>query len=158
MQFPSKFLRQIYFALADSNLNYCITSWGNVSKSTLQPLIYLQNKMIRLIDKNPNITTLEKYKKLDILPLQQMYHYRLLCKYYFCPDYRITLQRNRTTRAAHTAEFIVKQVFTRYGERCRSHSVPKILNNLTLTQQNLTSYSEVKNKLRKYLLESMTTL
>ena len=44
-KFPRHILKQVYFALAESYISYCIESWGTVSDSTLQPIRYLQNKM-----------------------------------------------------------------------------------------------------------------
>ena len=42
-------LRSVYHCLIYSHLQYCISSWGTASKSTLAPLFILQKRSIRLL-------------------------------------------------------------------------------------------------------------
>ena len=42
-------LKSIYHCLIYSHLQYCISSWGTASKSTLAPLFILQKRNIRLL-------------------------------------------------------------------------------------------------------------
>ena len=42
-------LRSVYHCLIYSHLQYCISSWGTASKSTLAPLFILQKRSIRML-------------------------------------------------------------------------------------------------------------
>lgn len=50
-------LKLIYFSLVHSTLLYGIELWGAANKTTLQPLIVAQKKLIRIISFKPHFTT-----------------------------------------------------------------------------------------------------
>jgi len=45
-------LKSVYFALSHSYLTYSILNWGRANKTTLLPLIRLQNKAVRTLEYN----------------------------------------------------------------------------------------------------------
>ena len=45
----SKTLLDLYYALVYPFLTYCIVAWGNTYQTSLQPLLLLQKKAIRII-------------------------------------------------------------------------------------------------------------
>jgi len=45
-------LKSVYFALFHSYLTYLILNWGRADKTTLLPLIRLQNKAVRTLEYN----------------------------------------------------------------------------------------------------------
>jgi hypothetical protein len=155
LHFPMKIIKQVYYSLADSHLNYCITSWGSMAVTNLNALEYLQNKMIRVLHPVPTVSTKEKFKALNILPIKTMYEYRLLLKHYFKPDYRILVLRNVNTRLAQTELYMEKIICTRYGERCRAYRVPHLLNSLPIALRHINSYGTLKRELRSYLLAKL---
>ena len=42
-------LLSLYYTLEEPFLNYCVTAWGNVYQSTVQPLLKFQKKAIKII-------------------------------------------------------------------------------------------------------------
>jgi len=64
-------LKSVYFALFHSYLTYSILNWGRVNKTTLLPLIRLQNKAVRTLEYNKTKTTI-LYSKHKILEIQRI--------------------------------------------------------------------------------------
>ena len=67
-------LKSVYFALSHSYLTYSILNWGRANKTTLLPLIRLQNKAVRTLEYNKTKTTVlySKHKILEIPDLLQL--------------------------------------------------------------------------------------
>ena len=67
-------LKSVYFALFHSYLTYSILNWGRANKTTLLPLIRLQNKAVRTLEYNKTKTTVlySKHKILEIPDLFQL--------------------------------------------------------------------------------------
>jgi len=73
---PQKILIHLYYALINSNLSYCIESWGNALPTNIQMLKKIQNKVIRTIfNKTEGSDAL--YKKANILTLDKLYQLRI---------------------------------------------------------------------------------
>ena len=67
-------LISVYYALVYSYIRYGITSWGNASSTTLQPLVSLTTRAVRIMTFAPygNIDVDSIYKYLDILQIPQV--------------------------------------------------------------------------------------
>jgi len=61
-------LKNVYFALFHSYLTYSIPNWGRANKTTLLPLIRLQNKTVRTLEYNKTKTAVlySMHKILEI--------------------------------------------------------------------------------------------
>ena len=71
---PKSLLRQIYFALVHSHLQYGTVLWGNASSAALNPIIIQQKKAIRLINKaHYNAHTAGLFKQSNILTLENIF-------------------------------------------------------------------------------------
>ena len=71
-------LKLLYYSLVHSHLIYCVTTWGGAPSTTLQPLIILQKKIVRIITKSPfDHPSAELFNKLKIMPFNQLYRYHL---------------------------------------------------------------------------------
>ena len=68
-------LKTVYHALVESHLLYCNLIWGNTNDKILDPLIKLQDKIIRIICFVPNHERNMKslYKKLGLLDLKLLH-------------------------------------------------------------------------------------
>jgi len=77
-------LKSVYFALFHSYLTYSILNWGRANKTTLLPLIGLQNKAVRTLEYNKTKTTvlLSKHKILEIPDLIQLSVAKFICSFY----------------------------------------------------------------------------
>ena len=71
---PLSYLRNLYFTLIQSHLEYGITVWGNAHNKYLNKLIVLQKKAIRIVNNvGYNEHTGPIFKSLRILKLRDLY-------------------------------------------------------------------------------------
>ena len=83
--FPKKVLRTIYMALIFSHINYCNLVWGGACKSVLEPLVKLQKRAIRIINKSAYLAHTDPiFKTLNILPLHEVFILNCLLFMYKC--------------------------------------------------------------------------
>ena len=73
---PRFILRKIFYALVYPHVNYHILAWGGSSPSVISPVNVSVNKVIRNIDRG-EMSTLNKYKNLNILTINEVYKLRL---------------------------------------------------------------------------------
>lgn len=73
---PPDCKRNIYFALAYSNIIYCIEVYANVTNTTLNPLIVKCNRLLRLLQHQPRRTSLfNLYSTYNTLPINLLFEY-----------------------------------------------------------------------------------
>ena len=71
--------KDIYFALAHSNLIYCIEAYGNVNKSKLRPLITKCNRLLRLLQSKPRRNPIHDfYSSFDTIPFDLLFEFYIL--------------------------------------------------------------------------------
>ncbi len=71
--------KQIYYALANSSLIYCIEIYANVNQSVLNPLIIKCNRLLRLLQSKPRRTPInELYAAFGTLPVDKLFQYYTL--------------------------------------------------------------------------------
>ena len=64
----------MYKALVESHLNYALTVWGNAKESTLEPLVKIQKKAIRIVTGSKyNSHTTNLFAKIKSLKLKDLY-------------------------------------------------------------------------------------
>ena len=62
----------LFDSLINSHLLYCLPVWSYGLKSTMEPLIKLQKKAIRIVfSKKQNTHTTPLFKKMNVLPLYE---------------------------------------------------------------------------------------
>ena len=71
-------LKMIYYALVYPHLSYCITSWGSAPKSLMQPLVTIQNKIVRILTNSEfRCYALPLYFDLKFLTVTDVYNLKL---------------------------------------------------------------------------------
>ena len=125
-------LRSVYHCLIYSHLQYCISSWGTASKSTLAPLFILQKRSIRLLTgsgyrehANPLFYRAKCLKLKDIYSLETaklMYkiHNNVLS---FANSDKFNLIKNcytHKTRLSHKNNFVLLRTRTRLEQKSLS--------------------------------------
>ena len=66
-------LKVVYNSLIHPYLNYSILNWGRASNATIQPLIKLQNKAIKIIKPTNTKSLEEPFQHLNFLSLSKIY-------------------------------------------------------------------------------------
>ena len=68
-------LKMVYHALVASHLNYCNLIWGNATESALEPLITLQNRIVKIMTFAPfgSHNVKQIYDELELLNLNQVH-------------------------------------------------------------------------------------
>src|SRR3989442_9492515 len=76
---PLQCKKQIYFALINSLLIYCVEICANVNKSVLNPLIIKCNRLLRLMQSKPKRTpVIDLYSTFGTLPVDKLFQYYTL--------------------------------------------------------------------------------
>jgi len=77
-------LKSVYFTLFHSYLTYSILNWGRANKTTLLPLLRLQNKAVRTLEYNKTKATIlySKHKILEIPDLFQLSVAKFMYSFY----------------------------------------------------------------------------
>ena len=76
-------LKMLYYSLAFSHINYCLSAWGGTYKSATMPIFKLQKKIIRIITKSPfNAHSNPLFFNLKILPFKYLYFFNLAILFY----------------------------------------------------------------------------
>lgn len=67
-------IRQVYLALCQSTLTYCITSWGGAAKTILLPLERAQRSILKVATLRPyTFPTHELYTSCNVLTVRQLF-------------------------------------------------------------------------------------
>ena len=69
---PLKNRIQIYHSIFESHLNYCSSIWGSTFLSNIQPIIILQNSVIKNLFFSFNVDIDTIYKKFNLLKFQDI--------------------------------------------------------------------------------------
>ena len=71
-------LKMVYYSLVYPHLNYCVSAWGGVCKTNLQPIVRLQKKILRIITFSSFDSHSDPlFLKLQILPFDFIYKLNL---------------------------------------------------------------------------------
>ena len=96
----------------------------------------------------------EKYE-LNILPLKELYLYRIILKYYYNKNLLQPIKNTRDNRVRTYKQYKIPTFFNKYGERTTEVQVPKILSKIPTEFINLQSFREAKGKIKLYLLKHL---
>lgn len=152
--------RNLYFAMVQSNLSYCVEVYGNANKTTLNRLFISCNRVLRslqYVDKETHV--LELYKNFSALNIYNLYKFNMLKLMYKCvnfpslvptnfsnifvPNSRI---HNYNTRGANNIHLV--NSFNGYSIVFKMSS---LWNNLPSHIKELPSFSTYCNEVKKYL-------
>jgi len=159
-------LKSVYFALFHSYLTYSIINWGRPNKTTLLPLIRLQNKAVRTLEYNKTKTTVlySKYKILEIPDLFQLSVAKFMYSFdngrlpnhfdnYFA---EIASVHKYQTRLASLQNYYLPRMKTSLGQLSLKYIGPKIWSNIPENLKSSSPYWFGK-KYKKVLLSCQTS-
>ena len=73
-------LKQIYYSMVHTHLQYCIICWGKACNNSLDPLIKLQKRIIRVMTFSNRLTpSLPLFHELQFLKIEDIYKLEI-CK------------------------------------------------------------------------------
>ena len=157
-------LKLIYNSLVKPHLNYCITAWGGANTTSLQPIVRLQKKIIRMITKNSfNSHTKPLFIKYNILPLNLLYKFNttiLLHKIHnksFIGSYNLTnLNKihNHNTRLSKQSNFYQNFTRTKTAQSTFSAQGTKFWKTVPSNYKILPLHL-FKKKMKQYLINSL---
>ena len=124
----TKTLLNLYYALVEPFLNYCIIAWGNTYQTTLQPLFILQKKALRIITfSSYNEHSSPLFKDLNVVKLSDIITFQLAVFMYkfhnnllppvFDPYFNsVGMLHNYNTRLSSKMTYVIPKVRTNYGK------------------------------------------
>src|SRR5690606_8856355 len=106
-----KISKIVYFAFAQSYLQYCISSYGSAFRNVLDPLIKLQKQSIRLVTKSNRLCpTASLFFNEQVLSFSQLYYYNCVC---FLKKNETYIANNLVkSRSIRQSSFVRKTTFT----------------------------------------------
>ena len=153
--FPKKFLYSVYYSFVYSYLIFGITAWGSASSSNILPLeqLHTSRKLLRRVINNVpfDFSSCAIYNTAKVLPIEHLYHFRLLLKYYYDENYRTISNTDERTRS-NNSYFSYPFSRTNYGKKRLEVVIPNLLNNLPSDLSDITNYANLKTKLFEYFL------
>ena len=144
-------LKSVYFVLFHSYLTYSILNWGRANKTTLLPLIRLQNKAVRTLEYSKTKTTI-LYSKHKILEKPDLFHSsvaKFMYSYYNggLPNHfdnyfaEIASVHKYQTRLASLQKYYLPRMKTSLGQLSLKYIGPKIWSNIPEKLKSFTLYS-----------------
>lgn len=151
---PSDIMRTVYLALVESILSYGLLSWGNASKTHIEKILSIQNKIITCIASKRlrHIDVSQYYRDINILPISDLYVYRLILKYYFQPEFKIIEDHKVNTRLRLLNNYKIPSFNNKHGKRMLQYNIPEIFNSLPIDLRTFTKYSTLKKYVKEWLL------
>jgi hypothetical protein len=156
---PQKLLKDLYFAFAYSKIQYAVEVYANTSNTLLQPLVILNNRILRILQFRPIRTyNSELYKSYATLPVTSLHEYKLLLLLYKFIRFPALLPRSYDDyfkfnvnvynyRTRNCFNFHLERFSTSYGRRkLHYHAVIlwnalpaplKLINNLNMFKKRL---------------------
>lgn len=158
---PLKYLKNIYFSLIYSKLQYLISIWGSANLTTLKPLKKLQNKVIKCIHKLPFLEPTENlYKTKGFLDITNLYKLKTCVLLHFInlkeKHSNITLTQinvlhNHATRQNDNIK--TPTIKSNFGKRSILYDGIIIYNNLPRNLKSIKNVLTFKKQIKKYFLE-----
>lgn len=144
-------LKQIYFALCQSIISYCISSWGGSPKTVIKPVEIAQRAILKICTFKPRFfSTTLLYQYCEVLNVRQLFLLTIILRQHkqIIYDPKLTLRRrNRLVctpnHQPHTS--FIKRFFVFLGPFVYN----KINSKLNIYSLNKT---KCKNKVKEFLL------
>lgn len=145
-------MKSLYFALIHSRLQYAIHCWGGTFKYNTEKLRVIQNFFIRIIlHKNKRESSFPLFKKLNILPLQHLYIFKVLKIFYIRSGNTGTNNLFYNTRCTSRNNFRLPKVKKSLFRRSFDYVGPKYFNILPCEIKNIINCKLFLLKLKKWL-------
>lgn len=146
-------LRTLYFAFVNSKLEYALTLWGGTYNTTMKAIVVQQNSFIRIIDNKSKLEhALPIYRKLEILPIKNLYIYKVLKVYYNTSNKQREDIRKPTVILRNRLDAYVPRPRLTLYRKFFTYLAPKFYNCLPHQIKIINKLSKFLRVLKTYLL------
>ena len=155
---PHKLLKNVYFSMIQSKLEYAIVCWGGIYESNLKSIINLQKYIIRLINfKTRFSSSWPIFVRNHILPLRQLYYYKVL-KVFFSRSgnrcFKILTKYN--IRSNHQSFSVIPRARKEHYRRYYLSTSTIIFNQLPYNIRSCDKYFTFMKLVKEWLLNQST--
>lgn len=157
---PLHFLKNIYYALIYSKLQYLVTIWGSANSSILKPLYILQNKIIKCMHNLPFLEpTKNLYNPLKYLKIENIYKLKICIFIHSVlinkKNSNINLDKRSELHKHYTRQINLLNtvdVKSNFGKKSILYIGILIYNELPIKLKNTNNMKKFKNQTKKYLI------
>ena len=161
---PYACLKKLYFAFVYPHILFEIEIYANTSKSRLDKLAKLNNKIIRiLLNKKVNTPVIMLFKIINVLPINELYAMQLLMFVHKCiyhkelipevfHNYYISMQSVHCYSNRRNTDLYMMRVKSSLGQRCSVFKGSKLWNLLPADLKTYSSVFVFKKNLKNHLL------
>lgn len=149
---PQYLLRTIYFALADSILQYGLSCWGSACNATLRPIYVRQKQLIRIMCFKPSFSpSWPLFENLSILPLRHIFVFKVLRIFYVKSGNNFVTHAGYNLRSNHTFLKHIPKFRLDLRRNFINIVAPIIFNNLPLDIRKCGNFSSFSIYLKEWL-------
>lgn len=154
---PYKIKLMLYNALAESYIQYGLSSYGRTYKTYLDNIYRLQLKIIKKIV-SPKIehqfhdNDNGLFKHCKILPIHTQVQYSVLKEQFFNDSILNLIEHPVYTRAISKKRLRAPRANNAYGERTTDYLIPRLINSLPSDLRNDLTPANIKFKLKSFYL------
>lgn len=162
---PQICLKNMYFALVQSRLQYLVTNWGAASKSNLRELQVLQNRCLKVVFRKPFLyPTTHLYSNVNdsLLPVKALHELQILVqmqKIIKDPSlhHNTVLRRvNRERITRQTGDLVLIRSNTELGKKRFTYLGSKLYNSLPEHIRNINRINSFKSAVRTMLKQNIS--
>ena len=160
---PQNVLMLLYHSLVGTYLRYGIASWGSAKTTALSKLQALQNKVVRYIThSSPSTDIMNKYKKLNILNINEIYFSevgKFMYKHSKCAlplsfdEYYRHIGHSYSTRTRLNSKFTLPCPRTELGKQSIKYNGVKIWKEIPQDIKNSTSLQAFNDQFKSNILQ-----
>lgn len=146
-------MRNLYFALIQSRIQYGLIAWGGTFKYLIEKIRVTQNYLIRIImNKNARESSFPLFVELKIFPIQHNYIFKVLRLFYNRSGNQGTNELYYNTRNVERLMFRIPKVNKSVFKHSFTYSGPKYFNQLPHEIRSINNQKEFIRKITEWLL------
>lgn len=150
---PLNSLKMIYYALAESIIQYGIICWGGSFKNVLNRLQIMQKTLIKILIKKPRLYSSQAlFEETELLSINKLYIRAILLFYYRNPHEIKTITHGYRTRSLTNCHASYPKVNTTIYSNFILSKI-KILNNLPNEYKQINNIKLFRKKVNRYIKE-----
>ena len=152
---PRKILILLYNSLINSKISYCLEAWGNAAPTHLNKILKIQKRAIRIIyNCHPKTHTAPLFKKANILPIFQLYKFRIALLA-FSSFHSLSKNMHHLATRHSALSLPLPKSSSACGHRQVTYQSATIWNSLPDSIKTINNKSVFKLTLKRHLLDSL---